>query len=60
MSLSPQLLARVNGAVIHVCPNPECQKHFASAPYTGRSGKLYCSRACRSEINDEFDPFGGT
>lgn len=46
----------VNGGTVRTCPNPDCQEHFISPPFTGQSGKDYCSRHCRAEMSDEVRP----
>ena len=42
-----------NGYVMYLCRNTECQKHFTTPPFTGTSGKVYCSVHCRMEMYDE-------
>ncbi len=43
----------MNGGIPHNCSHADCQKAFDGAAYTGVSGKIYCSRACRSDMSDE-------
>lgn len=49
-----RLSAFVNGRSPTVCAHPDCGNTFDGAAYKGRSGLLYCSRACRADYNDEL------
>lgn len=42
----------MNGAPT-TCSHPGCHANFDGAAYEGKSGKLYCTAACRADMSDE-------
>lgn len=44
----------VNEPLPTTCAHPDCGHVFQGAAFKGyRTGKLYCSRACRDDMSDE-------
>ncbi len=48
-----QLRSRYMNGAPKTCSHPGCHSTFDGAAYEGKTGKLYCTRACRADMSDE-------
>lgn len=46
-------MSRWRNGVPTACAHPDCDTAFEGAAFAGKSGKLYCTRFCRDDNNDD-------